>query len=77
MICIAILVFVMILGFSPDLLARALPPTSRWWNRLYTTPRNISNLLDLLFLGQFLNYSSSLFAGVVVPQRGSAAPWEQ
>jgi hypothetical protein len=41
MICIAILIFVVILGFSPDLLARALSPTSRWWNRLYTTPRTL------------------------------------
>ena len=53
MICIAILVFVVILGFGPDLLARALPPTSRWWNRVYTTPETFNNSLDLLFLGQF------------------------
>ena len=29
-ICIAILIFMVILGFGPDLLARALSPTS-WW----------------------------------------------
>ena len=37
-ICIVILVFVVILGFGPDLLAHALLPISSWWNRLYTTP---------------------------------------
>ena len=83
-ICIAILVFVVILGFGPDLLARALSPTFRWCNRLYTTPETFNNSLDLLFLGQFLNYSSSLSAEAAVPhfseavpQCGSAAPWEQ
>jgi hypothetical protein len=52
-ICIAIFVFVVILGFGPDLLAHALPPTSKWWNRLYTILGTSVICSIYFFLGSF------------------------
>jgi hypothetical protein len=52
MICFAIFVFVVILGFGPDLLMHKLPQVVE---SVQYYPRKLSNLPDLFFLGQILN----------------------
>ena len=60
-ICIALLVFVVILGFDPDLLVLQLR-----CDLSGGIGSTLSNLPDLIFFGQFLNYSSSLSTGAAV-----------
>ena len=55
MICIAIFVFVVILGFDSDLLVHKLSICFKWWNRFNTTLGSLVIYLIYFFLGSLLN----------------------